>query len=61
MKLYPAGLAPGTWKNKAVQAKCYLQFTALHKFNLLAPDPYDMLAYTLHLHDTLLAPATVMN
>lgn len=61
MEIYLAGLANGTWKNKSVQAKKYLQFAKLHQFDPLEPAQYDLLAYTNSLNETLKAPGTVMN
>lgn len=51
----------GTWRNKSVQSKKYTKFAEDHNFNPLSPKQYDLLAYILHLNDTLAAPGTVLN
>ena len=56
-----AGLAIGTWRNRSTQVAKYIQFAAQHEFRPLHPEQYDVMAYTIHLSRTLLAPGTVIN
>lgn len=44
-----------------MQVKKYLTFASTYTFSPLAPSQYDLMAYTLHLKDTLSTPGAVMN
>lgn len=61
LQVYFAGLTAGTWKNKSIQAKKYLNFTSNYNTDPLAPTQYDLLAYILHLKDSLATPGAVLN
>ena len=61
LEVYFAGLTQGTWKNKAAQAKTYLQFARANEVPILAPTQYDVMAYIIHLKDTLASPGAIMN
>lgn len=54
-------LAPGTRKNRRVQAVLYLKFMIVYGFDYLAPQITDLSMYYQFLANTFPAPATVKN
>ena len=56
-----AGLAPGTWKNKSAQVRKYASFADSAGFDPRSPDQYDIMAYLLHLKETLASPGAALN
>lgn len=61
LDLIAAGLAPGTWRNKNLQARTYIQYMRRHQVAPLAPTQYDVLSYVLHLSETLATPGAALN
>ena len=56
-----AGLAQGTWRNKAVQARRYISYMKLHMPNILWPSQYHIMSYLIEHSDELKSPTSVLN
>ena len=61
LEVYHAGLSRGTWKNKSAQVRKYLLFASSSGFHPRTPRQYDVLAYLLHLKETLSSPGAALN
>ena len=56
-----AGLAQGTWRNKAVQAHRYISYMKLHIANILRPSQYHISSYLIELSGELKSLTSVLN
>lgn len=58
---YELSIAPGTAKNKKLQASLYIKFMILYHFNYLNPSVADISMYSQFLANSFSSPATVRN
>lgn len=58
---YERALAPGTSKNKAIQAAQYIRFMIIYNFDYLNPSVAEISMYTQFLANSHSSPATVRN
>lgn len=58
---YNHAIAPGTARNKAIQANQYIRFMLVYDFNYLNPSVAEISMYTQFLANSFSSPATVRN
>lgn len=58
---YAEALTPGTLKNKANQARLYIKFMLIYKFDFLKPSVAQLAMYCQFLANSFVAPATRAN
>lgn len=61
MEMYDKGLAPGTHRNRKIQAARYIEFMTSHNADPRAPSLYDALQFVRHLFEVLTAPTSIKN
>lgn len=60
-RTFDSALAPGTMKNRHIQATVYLKFMLAYQFNYLAPSIAQLAMYTRFLGNSYASPATLKN
>lgn len=60
-RTFDRALAPGTKKNREIQAKMYIKFMLAYQFNFLAPSIAQLAMYTTFLGNSYSSPATIKN
>lgn len=61
LETYAQAKAPGTIKNRVVQAQLYLKFCVTYKIRFLHPSILDIAMYTRFLGNSFSAPTTIKN
>lgn len=60
-KTFDEALAPGTVKNRQLQAQLYLKFMLAYQFNYFAPSIAQLAMFTRFLGNSYVSPATIKN
>lgn len=61
LQTYSRALAPGTYENRAKQARCYIQFAVLYNVSYLSPSPTHVCMYSQYLANKFHTVSSVKN